>query len=157
MFFHKDSKINTALRKIFNQDESFNSNEFLEGSKKAFEYIIKNYSEENLEPLKNLLSKSIYNDFRSQINLRIKKSQNLDITIIGIKNAEIISANLKSNVANISVRFKSEQVQVLKDLKGKIVEGDNNQILTIDEIWSFSKNLKNNDPNWTLEKIEESN
>ncbi|MBD22503.1 MAG: hypothetical protein CL572_02410 [Alphaproteobacteria bacterium] len=157
VFFHKDSKINTALRKIFNQDESFNSNEFLEGSKKAFEYIIKNYSEENLEPLKNLLSKSIYNDFRSQINLRIKKSQNLDITIIGIKNAEIISANLKSNVANISVRFKSEQVQVLKDLKGKIVEGDNNQILTIDEIWSFSKNLKNNDPNWTLEKIEESN
>ena len=95
--------------------------------------------------------------YHAVVHRRIKKSQNLDITIIGIKNAEIISANLKSNVANISVRFKSEQVQVLKDLKGKIVEGDNNQILTIDEIWSFSKNLKNNDPNWTLEKIEESN
>ena len=44
-----------------------------------------------------------------------------------------------------------------KDLKGKIIEGDSNQILTIDEKWSFSKNLKSNDPNWTLEKIEESN
>ena len=31
---------------------------------------------------------------------------------------------------------------MIKDLEGKIVEGDNNQILSIDEKWSFSKNLK---------------
>ena len=90
VFFHEDPKINSDLRKIYNQDESFDTKEFLDGSKKAFEYIIKNYSEENLEPLKNLLSKSIYKDFKSQINDRIKKSQNLDITIIGIKSAEIL-------------------------------------------------------------------
>ena len=48
-------------------------------------------------------------------------------------------------------------MQVLKDLKGKIIEGDNNQILTIIEKWTFSKNLKSKDPNWTLEKIEETN
>ena len=64
---------------------------------------------------------------------------------------------MKSKIANISVKFNSEQVQVIKDLKGKIIEGDSNQILTIDEKWSFSKNLKSKDPNWTLEKIEESN
>ena len=46
---------------------------------------------------------------------------------------------------------------ILKDLEGKIIEGDSNQILTIDENWSFSKNMKSKDPNWTLEKIEESN
>ena len=106
--------------------------------------------------MKALLSKSIYKDFQSQINARMKKSENLDITIIGIKSAEIKSAYLKSNIANISVKFNSEQVQVLKDLKGKIIDGDSNQILTIVEQWSFSKNLKSKDPNWTLEKIEES-
>lgn len=156
VFFHEDPKINSDLRKIYNQDQSFESEQFLDGSKKAFEYIIKNYSEENLEPLKALLSKSIYKDFQSQINARMKKSENLDITIIGIKSAEIKSAYLKSNIANISVKFNSEQVQVLKDLKGKIIDGDSNQILTIVEQWSFSKNLKSKDPNWTLEKIEES-
>ena len=157
VFFHSDPKINSILRKIYNEDQNFEPKDFLSGSKKAFEYIIKNYSEENLEPLRNLLSKSIYNDFKDQIDQRIEKSQNLDITIIGIKRAEIVGANLKSNIANISVKFNSDQVQVLKDLKGKIIEGDNNQILTIDEEWSFSKNLKNKDPNWILEKIEESN
>ena len=157
VFFHEDPKINADLRKIHNLDQSFESDQFLDGSKKAFEYIIKNYSEENLEPLKILLSKSIYRDFQTQIDARLKRSENLDITIIGIKSAEIIRANLKSNIANISVKFNSEQVQVLKDLKGKIIDGDSNQILTIVEQWSFSKDLKSKDPNWTLEKIEESN
>jgi predicted lipid-binding transport protein (Tim44 family) len=157
VFFHNDPKINSDLRKIYNQDENFDSKEFLDGSKKAFEYIIKNYSEEKLEPLKNLLSSSIYKDFKSQIDARVKKSQNLDITIIGIKSAEIVNASLKSKIAVICVKFSSEQVQVIKDLEGKIVEGDNNQILSIDEKWSFSKNLKSKDPNWTLEKIEENN
>ena len=157
VFFHKDPKINSDLREIYNQDENFDSKEFLDGSKKAFEFIIKNYSEEKLEPLKKLLSSSIYRDFESQIDARVKKSQNLDITIIGIKSAEIVKASLKSKIALICVKFSSEQVQVVKDLEGKIVEGDNNQILSIDEKWSFSKNLKSKDPNWTLEKIEESN
>ena len=157
VFFHEDPKINSDLRKIYKQDQTFDSKDFLEGSKKAFEFIIKNYSEENLEPLKNLLSKSIVNEFKSQIDIRIKKSQNLDITIIGIKNANIVHASLKINTAIITVKFESEQVHVLKDLKGQIIEGDNNQILTIDEKWSFSKNLKSKNPNWTLEKIEESN
>ena len=157
VFFHNDPKINSDLREIYNQDENFDSKEFLDGSKKAFEFIIKNYSEEKLEPLKKLLSSSIYKDFKSQIDVRVKKSQNLDVTIIGIKSAEIVNASLKSKIALICVKFSSEQVQVVKDLEGKIVEGDNNQILSIDEKWSFSKNLKSKDPNWTLEKIEESN
>ena len=157
VFFHNDPKINSNLREIYNQDENFDSKEFLDGSKKAFEFIIKKYSEEELEPLKNLLSSSIYKDFKSQIDARVKKSQNLDVTIIGIKSAEIVNASLKSKIALICVKFSSEQVQVVKDLEGKIVEGDNNQILSIEEKWSFSKNLKSKDPNWTLEKIEESN
>ena len=107
--------------------------------------------------MKNLLSKSIYKDFETQIDARIKNNENLDITIIGIKSAQIVSASLKTSIAYISVKFNSEQVQVLKDLKGKIIEGDNNQILTIIEKWTFSKNLKSKDPNWTLEKIEETN
>ena len=94
--------------------------------------------------------KSIYKDFETQINARIKNNENLDITIIGIKSAQIVSASLKTSIAYISVKFNSEQVQVLKDLKGKIIEGDNNQILTIIEKWTFSKNLKSKDPNWKL-------
>ena len=156
VFFHQNPTINTSLRKIHNLDSNFESKNFLDGSKKAFEYIIKNYSEENLNSIKSLLSKNIFNEFNTQIEKRVQNSQDLDITIIGIKDAEIISANLRSNNASITVKFSSEQVHILKDPKGKIIEGDGNQILTINENWTFSKNMKSKDPNWALEKIEES-
>ena len=156
IFFHQDPTINDNLRKIHKLDNNFELQSFLDGSKKAFEFIIKNYSEENLDSIKSLLSKNIFNDFDAQIKKRIQKSQDLDITIIGIKNAEIVSANLRSSNAAISVKFSSEQVHILKDPKGKVIEGDSNQILTINEDWTFSKNMKNKDPNWALEKIEES-
>ncbi len=156
VFFHQDPTINSNLRKIHKLDSSFESKDFLNGSKKAFEYIIKNYSEENLNSIKSLLSKNIFNEFNTQIEKRIQNSQDLDITIIGIKDAEIVSANLRSSNASITVKFSSEQVHILKDPKGNIIEGDSNQILTIIENWTFSKNMKNKDPNWALEKIEES-
>ena len=77
---------------------------------------------------------------------------------IGIKEATITEAILgKGHVASIKVKFSSEQVQVVKNDKGKVIDGDNNQILSIVENWLFSKNLKSNNPNWVLEKIEESN
>ena len=120
-------------------------------------FIIKKYSDENIKPLKKLLSASIFKMFDQQINNRAKKKENLDVSIIGIKEAKIEDVSLKSNVASIKVKFSSEQVQVIKNDKGNIISGDANQILSIVESWFFSKNLKRNDPNWVLEKIEESN
>ena len=90
-------------------------------------------------------------------NNRAKKNENLDVNIIGIKEAKIEDASLKRNIASIKVKFSSEQVQVVKNDKGKVVSGDANQILSIVESWFFSKDLKRKDPNWILEKIEESN
>ena len=63
----------------------------------------------------------------------------------------------KKTIALIVLSFDSEQVQITKRLKGIIIDGDPNQILSIKENWTFSKNLKSRDPNWMLEKIEESN
>ena len=69
---------------------------------------------------------------------------------------KLLELNLK-NLAKIKVKFLSEQVQVTKDEKEKIIDGDPNQILMITENWTFSKDLKNKNPSWLLEKIEETN
>ena len=52
VFFHEDPKINSVLRKIYNQDENFDTKEFLDGSKKAFEFIIKITQEEEPRAIK---------------------------------------------------------------------------------------------------------
>jgi len=155
--FHENPGISNQLSKIHRIDPSFTVDEFVDGAKKAFEYIIKKYSDENIKPLKKLLSADIFQMFDKQIINRAKKNENLDVSIIGIKEAKIEDVSLKSNVASIKVKFSSEQVQVIKNDKGKIISGDGNQILSIVENWFFSKDLKRKDPNWILKKIEESN
>ncbi len=155
--FHENPGISDELSKIHKIDPSFKVDEFIAGATKAFEFIINKYSDENIKPLKKLLSTDIFKMFDKQINDRAKKNENLDVNIIGVKEAKIEGVSLKSNVASIKVKFSSEQVQVIKNDKGKIISGDGNQILSIAESWFFSRDLKRKDPNWILERIEESN
>ena len=155
---HKDKKVNNLINEIIQIDENFDINEFYDGAKKAFEFILKEYSNNNLSTLERLVSKKIFKDFKEQVDERKKSSQSMEITVISVKNPEIKDIKLeKKNIAKIKLSFDSEQVQTLKNKENKIIEGDSNQILSIKEFWTFSKNLKSRDPNWILEEIEESN
>ena len=155
---HNDKKINDSINNIIRIDENFEINSFLDGAKKAFEYILTQYSKNDLNSLKKLVSKDIFNAFENQINQRNKKSETLEITVISVKEPKIINVSIeKKSTAVFKLKFDSDQVQITKDKDDKVVEGDSNQILSIIENWTFSKNLDSNDPNWTLEKIEENN
>ena len=154
---HDNKKINDSLNKIIQIDPNFDVSEFSSGAKKAFEYILTQYSKDDVKSLKNLVSKNIFKAFSDQSKDREKRFETLEITVISVKEPTIKEVLIEKNTtAFIKVCFDSEQVQVTKNKKDAIIEGDSNQILSIKENWIFSKNLKNNDPNWTLEKIEES-
>ena len=153
---HSDKEINSTINEILKIDNNFEINSFYEGAKKAFEFILTEYSNNNLKALEKLVSKNIYKAFENQINLRAKKKEKLDITVISVKNPEIKEVYLeKKYVAHFKLLFDSEQIQTTKNSKSDIIDGDSNQILQIKEIWTFSKNLKSSDPNWVLEEIEE--
>ena len=61
------------------------------------------------------------------------------LILLVLKQSKLQKQFRKGNIASIKVKFSSEQVQVIKDEKGKIVDGDNNQILSIVENWCFRK------------------
>ncbi len=152
---HKDKNINKVLNEIKKIETSFGVNEFLDNSKKAFEYILGSYSKNNLKALEPLLEKKIFQIYKKEIDHRLKKKEIFEITIIGIKDPKIVGAKVVNNIAEIIVEYNSEQVQVLKDANNKIIEGDTNQILNIEENWTFSRKLKSKSPNWSLIKISE--
>ena len=155
---HKNENVNSSLNEMIKIDNNFNISEFVSGAKKAFEFILVQYSQNNLKSLKTLLSNKMLDAFQTQINLREKKLESLEITVISVKDPEILDAKIdKKSTALVTLLFDSEQIQITKNKNGDVVDGDSNQILSIKENWSFSKNLKNKDPNWTLERIEESN
>ena len=121
-----------------------------------FEYILVKYSEDDVKSLKPLLANEVFNNFSDQIEQRQSKKQKLGITILKIEDPEIIDVNIEKNkLCFIKLEFKSQQVQITKDSKNLIIDGNDNLILNIKELWTFSKELKNKNPNWVLEKIEE--
>ena len=158
IILHKNSSINEKLNNIVKVDPSFTVENFIDGAKKAFEYILVKYSENDLKSLKNLLAPQILTNFTDQIKLRQKQKQILGITILKIDDPEIIDVSIvKNKQCFIKLEFKSQQVQTTKDSNNKVIDGNDNLILNISELWTFSKEIKNKNPNWILEKIEENN
>ena len=44
-----------------------------------------------------------------------------------------------------------------RDEKGKVVDGDESHVASITDIWTFGRNTRSRDPNWTLVATRSSN
>ena len=153
---HKNSLISEKLNDIIKIDRNFTVENFIDGAKKAFEFILLKYSENDIKSLKPLISEKIHSAFIEQIRSREKSNQKLGITILKIDEPEIIEIKIKNNkLCFIKLEFKSQQVQTTKDQNDNVIDGNDNLILNITELWTFSKDIKTKNPNWVLEEIEE--
>ena len=120
---------------------------------KAFEYIIDSYVNNKESELSKLLSGQILDEYKKEIKKRKKSNERLEIEIIELKEPVIKDVETNGNIARIHVEYKSQQIQVTKNQSDEVVEGDLNQILSIKEIWIFSKKLNSKSPIWALEEI----
>jgi len=143
-------KTYTKLKKICYYDKSFSTKKFLSGAKIAFQTIIKSYAKGEISKIKYLLSTNVFSIFSKEIKSRTRKKYILEHTLVSIKSADIENANFKSSIADIVVKFISEQVNLLKNEKGKILKGNDEYIENHTNYWTFSKDLKSSNPNWKL-------
>ena len=151
--YKENSSLNEKLNYIKQKDKTFNLKIFLDGAKKAFEYIIDSYVNNKESELSKLLSGQILDEYKKEIKKRKKSNERLEIEIIELKEPVIKDVETKGNIARIHVEYKSQQIQVTKNQNDEVVEGDLNQILSIKEIWIFSKKLNSKSPIWALEEI----
>ena len=147
---YKNLDKNGDLKRIYILNPNFSPKKFLKGAKDAFEIIVAAYAKGNLKKVKDLLSPNIFKTFSNISNQRIKKKQTLEHTLISFKSEEIKRIILKSTIAEIAVRFVTEQINLLKNNKGQIIEGNNDYIENHIDYWTFSKDLKFSNPNWKL-------
>ena len=141
---------NTALEKICYFDKNFSTKKFLLGAKNAFQTIIQSYAKGEINKIKHLLSTNVFSIFSKEIISRAKKKYILEHTLISLKSAGIEKINVKLSIADIVVKFVSEQVNLLKNEKGKILKGNDEYIENHTNYWTFSKDLKSSNPNWKL-------
>ncbi len=139
-----------GLAEIRSADPSFEPSTFVSGAKAAFEIVVQAFAEGNKDSLQGLLNNEVLNNFSREIDKREKAGETLETTIIGIKKENIVEARVSGETAFITVEILSEQVNVVRDVTGKTIGGDGNQITMVTDIWTFARNTRARDPNWRL-------
>lgn len=140
-----------TLAQMQGVDRSFSEAGFLDGAKKAFQWIVDAFARGDREALKALLGDDVERNFLAAIDAREANRQTLEFRIERIREASISKAKLENgSIASITVEFVSEQVNILRDENGHVVEGEPGQLDEVRDIWTFRRDLKSGNPNWEL-------
>jgi predicted lipid-binding transport protein (Tim44 family) len=145
------------LRQIRDADPSFNSEKFVEGARGAFEMVVTSFAAGDRETLRPLLSDEVYENFAGAIVERADKGQTMEMTLVGISSCDIIEASMDGRVAFVTIKFVTEQIEVTRDSAGEVIEGDPTRVTTVNDIWTFARNTRSRNPNWTLVATEAPN
>jgi predicted lipid-binding transport protein (Tim44 family) len=145
-----DGSVKSALTQIRMADRKFDLQQFLAGARAAFEMIVEAYAAGDKATLRPLLADDVYRGFEGAIDQRQAAGQTLETQLTGVPAVEVVGAGMNGNLARVTVRFKSEQINVVKDAEGKIVEGDPQTAVEVIDLWTFERDTASPDPNWTL-------
>lgn len=129
---------------------SFNPDEFLEGATMAFDMILTSFSEGDVKALRALLTPDVFKTFSNAIDARNSAGETLESQLITIRSAEIDDTRVDDSTVFVTVRFVSEQVSCLRDKDGNVIDGDEAHVLTLTDLWTFSRTTRSRDPNWFL-------
>jgi predicted lipid-binding transport protein (Tim44 family) len=144
--------------KSSNVEENINTKEFkedifLKGAQAAYEMIVNAFASADKKTLKDLTSPEVYKSFAAVLEDRKNKKLLNQFTFIGIKKAKIENIDKKDSFYTVRTSFVSEIISCVKDAVNNIIEGSPDEIQTVNDVWSFSKDLNSDDPTWLLTEI----
>jgi predicted lipid-binding transport protein (Tim44 family) len=147
---NQDGRIATGLEEIAAADSTFEINGFMQGARHAFEMIVTAYNKGDISALKSLLSPKLFNDFASGIKAREEAGRTTETIIHRIKSALLIEAHLGGTMGYVTIDFNVEETVSTRDRTGTVVEGNPDRIIEIEDIWTFTRDIRSSDPNWIL-------
>jgi predicted lipid-binding transport protein (Tim44 family) len=143
------------LDEISKIDSSFNPREFVEGSKMAYDMILKGFSGGDLAALKPLLGKDVFESFSAAVSERRHKKAQLETTLVSIDRSEMKEVKIEGKSAQIVMRFVAKVISVTRDENGLVLEGAPDKVTEVVDVWTFQRDLNSYDPNWRLISTEE--
>ncbi|MFN3230658.1 MAG: Tim44/TimA family putative adaptor protein [Alphaproteobacteria bacterium] len=146
----RDTPLGRTLSRIMVADRNFDPAGFVANACTAYEMIIEGFAAGDREVLRPLLSEDVFGDFEAAIEGRESAGRTMETKIVEVLNSEITDASLEDGAAEVTVRFKSELISVVRDSEDRIVEGNPSDTETVTDVWTFARMVKSRDPNWVL-------
>ncbi len=144
------SPLGQTLASMHQVDPAFDPARFLAGAEAAFTMIVTQFAAGNRDALRPLLTSETFALFEGVIAAREEAGETQTSEIRGIHEAVIEMATLHGSMAEITVRFVSDQISQTLDRDGRYVAGTD-AVTELRDIWSFVRDLSaRNDPAWRL-------
>ena len=129
----------------------FSKPDFLRRAAKAFEMILMSFASYDLGTLKMLVTPKLFTKFEEIIKDRQNQNLTAETDLIKIDEMCVEDAKVSAKgIAKIVVKFITDQINVLKNDKGEVIEGDENFVQKITDVWTFEKDINNPSNVWLL-------
>lgn len=125
--------------------ETLSEEDFLRGAKMTFHVVSNAFAKGRKKELKDFLAPKVYETFVKAIETREAKKNSVDFSLVCLSSAKVLKK--AQDLKEVTVEFISEQINLLKNEKGEVIEGDPMTVATVEDVWTFKR--KGHD-NWII-------
>jgi len=147
---NEPASLAAGLAQVHAADPSFEEKSFLQGATAAFEMIVTAFAKGDTPTLRPLLSDDVHDSFAGAIRERASRGETLETRIERLRDADLIEARVDGRTALITIKFVSDQINATRDAQGTVLDGHADHAQEVVDIWTFARNTRSRNPNWTL-------
>lgn len=151
-FIEPESDAGKALAEMKRVDRAFTVAQFTHGARQAYEMLVMAYEKGDLDTLRQFLAPDVFETFEAAIKAREAKGYVVDASFQGVSEVKLADARFDpaTGEGEITMRFLGELNSVVRDAEGRIVEGAPGELRRQRDIWTFSRVMSADNPNWLL-------
>lgn len=133
-------------------EPGFSVSEFLQGARGAYEMILMAFERGELDDIRPFLDDDVYQTFVDVVGQREDQGLIVEANFVGVRELVLTDAAFDRDTqqADITVKFVGELTSVVRNAEGEIIEGNPNEIKRQKDVWTFSRAMGVDDPNWKL-------
>uniref|UniRef100_A0A0R3RI68 Palmitoyltransferase n=1 Tax=Elaeophora elaphi TaxID=1147741 RepID=A0A0R3RI68_9BILA len=143
-----NSEISEVLSEIQKVDPNFDKNEWLRFcEKEIIPNVLEAFIRGDLKILKDWCYERAYN-FLSTIVNEYKKVNfsTADSRVIDIDRVEMVTGKMMEHGSVIIITFQAYMVNVVRNMEGKVVEGDPNSPIRVHHVWVMCRDMEEYNP-----------
>ena len=127
----------------------FDIGHFLSGARQAYEMIVKAFAASDRETLRPLLSPDVMANFETAIAAREAQNRTEKAEFLVPPRTDLDSITVEGDIAKAVVRILAEIRTRSTSAEGEAVDDRRTA-----DLWTFQRDLKDKNPNWTLVRVD---
>ena len=144
-----------GVRAVVAADSSFDLARFLDGARSAYGMVLDAFWRGDQDELAALVDDDVRATFGRAIAAREAAGHALENRLVSIERAVIERARVDGQMAYLTVRFDADIAAVTRDADGTLVAGSTSDAVPTHDVWTFSRHVRADDPNWILVETDD--